>query len=173
MIEAAARITANSITHALRGPWRLNGFDARGNHAGPTSPFRLTARAPTKPPSVFIERFIWGVTDPDHELGVPPLSWLIHQATYLETVARFGIPDQSDWRWLLNNTHQAPFRRARNRHGNAKYRRNEDASSEAARIALAIAASATVQTIAGHTYREAFPLDPSLRMPYTDSCGRS
>jgi hypothetical protein len=68
----------------------------------------------------------------------------------------------------LNCTHAMPFRRARNRHGTAKYRRNEEASNEAAAIALAIAASATIHQVTPDRYRHAFPIDAySLPTPST------
>jgi hypothetical protein len=65
-------------------------------------------------------------------------------------------------------THALPFRRARNRHGNPKFRRNEEASNGAAAIALAIAAAATVHLVTPDRYRHAFPIDAySLPTPST------
>jgi hypothetical protein len=162
LLEHAARITANSITTALRGPWRLDGFDARGNQCGSTSPFRLTAHQPGKPPHVFIEKFVWDVTDPDPTLRVPAFTWLLTEHRMLTVLAKFPLPQQAAWRTFLNSPSRKqplPFFRDRNRHGTLLMRRTPDCPAEAAHVAVALARVTLVNEIDEPTYREAFPVD--------------
>ena len=157
MIHHAQRIIANDITLALRKPWRIDGFDARGNKVSHTSPFRLTANQPRKPPSLFMERFVWGITDPDPALGVPALAWLLREHAMFASLRSFTEAERDAWREHLQGA-ALPFRRAANRHGSWKMRRNESATNTAAYVALAIAAAARVQRIPAAEYRHAFPI---------------
>jgi hypothetical protein len=157
VIHHAQRIIANEITTALRHPWKIDAFDRKGNAAGMTSPFRLTANPPRKPPSLFIERFHWGITDPDDALGVPALAWLLREHAMLHAISAFTIPEQDAWREHLQGT-ALPFRRAANRHGSWKMRRSEATTNTAATVALAVAAAARVEAIPTSTYRDAFPI---------------
>jgi hypothetical protein len=156
MTDAGTRIIANAITHALRGPWHVDAFDYRGNKAGMTSPFRLTANQPGKAPHLFVERFVWGITDPDVSLDEPAHAWLLTQHVYEATVNAHVYA--GNWPDELNGT-ALPYRRAMNRHGRWKYRRSESFDEHAALVAYALARAARVTTVPAHTYREAFPVD--------------
>lgn len=162
-LPAAERTIANAITHQLRHPWHIHTFDYRGNLAPMTSPFRLTARPPAKPPSVFVERYVWGTTDPDGILRVPPFVWMLTEHRMLRALARFPLPQQATWREYLNAPGHPnaalPFRRHKNRHGTLLMRRTEDTPADAAHVAVALAHAATVTIIDEPTYRETFPLD--------------
>ena len=158
MIHHAQRIIANDITLALRKPWRIDGFDARGNKVSHTSPFRLTANQPRKPPSLFMERFVWGITDPDDSLGVPALAWLLREHAMFTALRPFTTAEQDAWREHLQTT-ALPFRKAYNRHGTPKMRRSESTTNTAATVALAVAAAARVERIPAAEYRHAFPLE--------------
>ena len=154
---AAERILANAITHELRRPWRTHAFDYRGNTTLMTSPYRATA-AGIRRPSVFIEQYAWGVTDPDPPLNVPALAWLLTQHEYYRALAAHPIADQAVWRAFLQ-ANANPFRRSLNRHGSPKMRRNEGTDGTTATVALSVARSAKVLRIPAHVFREAFPVD--------------
>jgi hypothetical protein len=157
VIHHAQRLVANDITSALRHPWKVDAFDRKGNAAGMTSPFRLTANPPRKPPSMFVERFAWGVVDPDNALGTPAMAWLLREHAMLSALRAFTPAEVDAWREHLQGV-AMPFRRAVNRHGSWKMRRSESTTNTAATVALAVAAAARVQAIPPSEYREAFPV---------------
>jgi hypothetical protein len=106
---------------------------------------------------MFVERFHWGVTDPDDALGVPALAWLLREHAMLASLRTFTDAERDAWREHLQGT-ALPFRRAANRHGSWKMRRSEATTNTAATVALAVAAAANVRALAHADYLDAFPV---------------
>jgi hypothetical protein len=161
-LPAAERTIANAITHELRRPWHVHSFDYRGNLAPMTSPFRLTAHS-IQAPHTFVERYAWGITDPDETLRLPAFAWTLTEHPMLVALASFPMPQRAEWRtFLASSAYPAPdvpFRKHANRHGTVRMRRSETITPTLAEVAVAFARAATVNYVAAHAYRDAFPVD--------------
>lgn len=171
MLHAAQRIVANSITQALRQGWLTDTADFQDlpHHPRPVrANNRTTAQADPAlrrqvsrihGPSTLTSTFVWGITDPDQELHVPPLSWLLTMDRYSDALDRLGPSIRAQHMAFLNEHHGlVPFRRDRTDSGARVYRRRPDVTREAMHAALTIAAFAIVVTLRKGQYREALPV---------------